>query len=343
MIPDIKKAQQILEDSYLMNPGPWRNHSVVTAFCARQIADACGLNGERAYVSGLLHDIGRRNACSGVSHVIRGYDILLKAGYGEIARICLTHSFQIKRMTDYIGKTDVSADDMERITEFIRSCTYDDYDLLIQLCDSMCLPDGPVSPEIRMNDVKSRYGVYPQDKWDRNLELLQYFESKSGRRILDIVQPDVIMMCGISGSGKTTYARRKEKEGYVRLSLDEDMWDRYGAFGTDYPASKYASLVHGIKEEQKEKLEQLLAGGRRVILDYCFCSCKDRALYRNTIAACRRSSLTVYMKCSLEELQKRIHNRNKHIDKNSAFISDELLGQYYHGFEEPELEGELRI
>ena len=32
----------------------------------------------------------------------------------------------------------------------------------------------------------------------------------------------VIMMCGICGSGKTTYAKQKEKEGYVRLSIDED-------------------------------------------------------------------------------------------------------------------------
>ena len=34
----------------------------------------------------------------------------------------------------------------------------------------------------------------------------------------------VIMMCGICGSGKTTYAKQKEKEGYVRLSIDEEMW-----------------------------------------------------------------------------------------------------------------------
>ena len=32
----------------------------------------------------------------------------------------------------------------------------------------------------------------------------------------------VIMMCGICGSGKTTYAKQKEKEGYVRLSIDEE-------------------------------------------------------------------------------------------------------------------------
>lgn len=27
----------------------------------------------------------------------------------------------------------------------------------------------------------------------------------------------VIMMCGVCGSGKTTYAKKKEQEGYIRL------------------------------------------------------------------------------------------------------------------------------
>lgn len=28
----------------------------------------------------------------------------------------------------------------------------------------------------------------------------------------------VIMMCGVCGSGKTTYAKKKEQEGYIRLN-----------------------------------------------------------------------------------------------------------------------------
>ena len=38
----------------------------------------------------------------------------------------------------------------------------------------------------------------------------------------------VIMMCGVCGSGKTTYSKQKEKEGYIRLSIDEEMWKIYG-------------------------------------------------------------------------------------------------------------------
>lgn len=41
--------------------------------------------------------------------------------------------------------------------------------------------------EERMADVKRRYGSYPQDKWDRNVYLKQFFEEKTGRSIYDIV------------------------------------------------------------------------------------------------------------------------------------------------------------
>ena len=34
-----------------------------------------------------------------------------------------------------------------------------------------------------MTDVKTRYGSYPQPKWDQNLALLELFQSKTGKNI----------------------------------------------------------------------------------------------------------------------------------------------------------------
>ena len=34
----------------------------------------------------------------------------------------------------------------------------------------------------------------------------------------------VVMLCGIAGSGKTTLAKRLEKMGFLRLSIDEEVW-----------------------------------------------------------------------------------------------------------------------
>ena len=36
----------------------------------------------------------------------------------------------------------------------------------------------------------------------------------------------VIMMCGPAGAGKSTIARRLQAAGAVRLSLDEEAWER---------------------------------------------------------------------------------------------------------------------
>ena len=39
-------------------------------------------------------------------------------------------------------------------------------------------------------------------------------------------RPRVVMMCGPGGAGKTTYAKRLEREGWTRLSFEVEFWDR---------------------------------------------------------------------------------------------------------------------
>ena len=38
-----------------------------------------------------------------------------------------------------------------------------------------------------MEDVRRRYGDYPQDKWDKNFELRRYFERWGGADIYEMV------------------------------------------------------------------------------------------------------------------------------------------------------------
>lgn len=47
----------------------------------------------------------------------------------------------------------------------------------------------------------------------------------------------VCLMCGVAGSGKTTVAQQLEARGMVRLSVDEEIWSRFGRYGLDYPPS----------------------------------------------------------------------------------------------------------
>ncbi|MBQ8821940.1 MAG: HDOD domain-containing protein [Lachnospiraceae bacterium] len=187
--PTREVARELVREAESCNPGPWGDHSRVVAECAEKIASVCpGMDGEKAYVLGLLHDIGRKFGVRHFGHIYDGYNYMESMGYGAAARICVTHSFSIQRIEDYIGNFDVSPEQQKIVEDILYSLEYDDYDLLIQLCDCIGAAEGPVRMEERMGDVKRRYGQFPQKKWDKNLSLRSYFEEKSGKDIYEILK-----------------------------------------------------------------------------------------------------------------------------------------------------------
>mgnify|MGYP003424028601 FL=1 len=188
MFPSVEEAEKILSESVPLNPGPWGNHCRLVAHCAKSIAAACGLNAEKAYVCGLLHDIGRRFGVRHLGHVSDGYSYMMSLGFDEVAKICLTHSFSSNNTDDYIGKFDTTEDELKLIQEKLKDIEFDDYDRLIQLCDSLATGEAIMKIEDRMNDVKNRYGFYPKSKWNKNLEIKAYFEQKIGKDIYSVIE-----------------------------------------------------------------------------------------------------------------------------------------------------------
>lgn len=84
----------------------------------------------------------------------------------------------------------MSEEELELIKSKLADLKQNDYDRLCKLCDSLAGSEGVMDIEDRMNDVRRRYGGYPQEKWDRNLALKDYFEKKAGRDIYEIVEKD---------------------------------------------------------------------------------------------------------------------------------------------------------
>ena len=155
MIPTRKEAERLLRDAEKSNPGAWGNHSRTAAHCAERIALACGdLDANKAYIFGLLHDIGRKFGIRHLGHVSDGYTYMMSIGYDEVAKICLTHSFNNQTVKEYIGKNDTTEEEFSLIQETLKSVTFDEYDRLIQLCDALVGSDGVLDVEARMEDVK---------------------------------------------------------------------------------------------------------------------------------------------------------------------------------------------
>ena len=188
--PSKTEAKSLLSDGGKCNPGPWINHSKTAAHCAEKIALYSGLCPEKAYVLGLLHDIGRKFGKRHLGHVSDGYSYMMELGYPDAARICLTHSFNEMQIEGYVGNFDTTEAETTLIRTKLKETKPDDYDLLIQLCDAISGSDGVMDILDRMNDVKRRYGHYDQNKWNRNLELKTLFERRMKLDLYAAVEKD---------------------------------------------------------------------------------------------------------------------------------------------------------
>ncbi|MBP5281611.1 MAG: HD domain-containing protein [Lachnospiraceae bacterium] len=190
MYPTREEAHRLLAEAEERNPGPWGDHSRTAAHCAESIAKRAGLDADKAYVLGLLHDIGRRFGKRHLGHVSDGYSYMMSLGYDEVARICLTHSFNEKKLEAYVGNFDTTEEETNLIRTKLQETEVDDYDKLIQLCDSISGAEGVMDIIDRMSDVKRRYGDYDQDKWNANLALKDYFEKKMGKDLYEAVDKE---------------------------------------------------------------------------------------------------------------------------------------------------------
>lgn len=189
-VPSIEETKRLLSQAEKLNPGPWINHSIFAADAARNIAsNHRELDSEIAYILGYLHDIGRRYGISYMRHIIDDYNFLNQMGYGDCARICLTHSFPLKNPDSYSGNKDCNAEEFDFIKKYIARVDYSAYDELIQLCDVLTTPKGFCLLEKRLVDVGLRYGVNDLTvlKWKATFEIKRKFEDAIGRSIYDLL------------------------------------------------------------------------------------------------------------------------------------------------------------
>lgn len=151
----------------------------------------------------------------------------------------------------------------------------------------------------------------------------------------------VVLMCGVAGAGKTTYSTRLEQEGFVRLSIDEEMWLRHGS--TPLYSQEREQRSAEVEANLRARLVELMADGCRVVVDFSFWQRSKRDAYKRIIEQHGGTWELVYLRATAEVLHGRLQDRSHACGPNAVIVDPATLERYLAGFEEPSGEGETVV
>jgi len=143
------------------------------------------------------------------------------------------------------------------------------------------------------------------------------------------VRPEVIVLCGLPGSGKTTFARKVERErGAVRFSTDEWMAD----LGFDY----FDQVRDRLQARLDRLWRQLVEHQVSVILEDGSWKRAERDEIRRFASARQARVELHYFDIPLDVLRSRLDARNASPAHGVVPITQEVLEESVHRFEAPE-------
>ncbi|MCM1299461.1 MAG: ATP-binding protein, partial [[Eubacterium] siraeum] len=152
----------------------------------------------------------------------------------------------------------------------------------------------------------------------------------------------VILICGKSCCGKSTYAEKLRKElGAAVLSVDEIMLAIFGR----YVGEKHDEYCENLQKYLFDKSLELIESGVNVILDWGFWQKDERDYAKDFYKLHNANCEFHYLNISSDMWQKRLNKRNKEVEegKTDAYLVDENLARKFDSLFEPPSENEIDV
>lgn len=171
--------------------GTWykfHNHVYGVGYLAQKMADVLeNVDSDKAWILGVMHDAGKiHERFERRFHGLIGYDFFKDRDF-DIARISLTHSFHFNRIPPYEKVERMffgEKDDYEFVKDFLEQHSANEYDKLIQMCDSLANCSGFVTLEQRGEEFAQRYKMpVPGYMLKGAYQLKDYFDKRLGRNV----------------------------------------------------------------------------------------------------------------------------------------------------------------
>jgi len=155
-------------------------------------------------------------------------------------------------------------------------------------------------------------------------------------------QPTAYVICGFIGAGKTTFARKLEKETKaIRITKDE--WI-VRIFGNKITSDKnFDRYDKNVTELTKDIAFKILRSGGDVIIDEGFWAKSQRDDIKKKILDIGAKPILYYVECPVEKMRERVVNRSKAPPLDSFEIDEEMFDNYLKYWEPPTVEEDILL
>ncbi|MEK7572045.1 MAG: ATP-binding protein [Patescibacteria group bacterium] len=159
-------------------------------------------------------------------------------------------------------------------------------------------------------------------------------------------KPTAYLTCGFIGSGKTTFARKLEKEiGVVRFTKDEWTVKIFGnSFSKDnFQNDKFHEYDGNMTKLATEIALRFLKTGTNVIIDDGFWYRKQRDEMRQTLKNIGAEAKFYYIDTPVDVMRVRTVKRSKNPPVDSFYITEQEFNDYLKMFEQPTEDEEFEL
>lgn len=156
------------------------------------------------------------------------------------------------------------------------------------------------------------------------------------KNIEELLEEDcrVVILSGVSGSGKTYLSRKLEEKGYIRLSSDRMIWELYGPDFEGFPREKQHEIFLRTDERIASMLPGLLADGKGVVIDSAMCKRFKRDRIREICRKSGTEAVTIYLYVPAGLLLSRLAER-KGDGPDDQIVTESQLLSFLANFEKP--------